>query len=465
MTTANTNFSWLPANLAGELQQGFLERELEEGLDSVLAYRATAVSETIPCSIGETLTRRRKGRKAPTRTPLPVSTLNALDNGLTPASYAMEQYQFTMQPYADTVDVDLLGTEATIADDFIANSRNNGVQAAQSRELIARYKLFSAYLGANSRVRTDLGASTTTTCHVDDIRGFTLTWVNGVITPVSASNTITVQEYAVGGSGVTQTLTVSAAVADATNASSAPDGISGVLTFAAATAPVNGDALVASFAPTVKRPAGHLTTAQMTVQDTLTLGLLQDAVASLRANAVPTQADGTFHVILDDISHRQLMADQDFKVYFASRQDSEVIKRQDVYVMLGMTFIPTANAYVQLPKTDANGGSGGTTTSQVTSTIRRPIVLGGECLIEGNFEGLETFLSRQGVSPIADTMLVDNVLQIVRPPLDRLNRFASLSWHWIGDYAVPTDVTATPSIIPTASNAAWKRAVVVEHAG
>lgn len=460
-----TEFAWLPANLAGELQQGFLERELEEGLDSVLAYRAMAVTETIPARIGETLTRTRKGRKAPTRTPLPVSGLNALDNGMTPSSYSIEQYQFTMQPYADTVDVDLLGTEATIADDFIANSRNNGVQAAQSRELIARYKLFSAYLGANTRVRADLSSSTTTSCHVDDIRGFQYTWVNGVITPVSASNPITVSEVAVSSGGVNQTLSVTAVTVDGTNASSSPDGISGVLTFATATSPVNGDALVASFAPTVKRPAGHYTTAQMTVQDTLTLGLLQDAVASLRSNAVPPMQDGTYHVILDDISHRQLMADQDFKVYFASRQDSQVIKRQDVYVMLGMTFIPTTNAYVQAPKTDANGGPGGTGVSQVTTTVRRPIVLGAECLIEGNFEGLETFLSREGVSPIADTMLVDNVLQIVRPPLDRLNRFASLSWHWIGDYAVPTDTTANSTIIPTASNAAWKRAVVVEHAG
>lgn len=460
---ASTNFAWLPTNLASELQTGFLERELEEGLDSVLAYRACAEIETIPGRIGETMTRTRKGRKTPTRTPLPVSTLNALDNGMNPASYSTEQYSFTLQPYADTVDVDLMGSEATIADDFIANARNNGVQAAQSRELISRYKLFSAYLGGNSRVRTDLGASTTTTCHVDDVRGFMYTWVNGVPTPVSPSNTITVQEYGVSAGGVTQTLTISAVTVDGTNLSTSPDGVSGVITFATATAPVNGDALVASFAPRVLRPAGRLTTASLTMQDTLTLSLLQDGVASLRANGIPTMADGTYHVVLDDVSHRQLMADQDFKVYFAASHESQTIKRSDVYVMLGMTFIPTTNAYVQ------NGGAannnGATGASAVNVTVRRPIMLGAECLIEGNFEGLETYLSREGVTPIANTMVVDNVLQIVRPPLDRLGRFASLSWHWIGDYAVPTDLTATPNIIPTASNAAWKRAVVIEHAG
>lgn len=461
MTVANTNFAWLPGNLATELQVGFLERELEEGLDSVLAYRSCAVQETIPGRIGETLTRTRKGRKVPTKTPLPVSTMNALDNGMSPSSYSIEQYSFTLQTYGDTVDVDLLGSEATIADDFIANSRNNGVQAAQSRELIARYKLFSAYLGANTRVRTDLGAGGTTTCHVDDVRGFLYTWVNGTPTGVSSANPISVQEYAVSAGGVTQTLNVTGVTIDGTNLSSSPDGISGVLTFSAATTPVNGDALIASFAPSIKRPSGHLSTAQLTMQDTLTLGLLQDSVASLRANGVPVMSDGTYHVILDDISHRQLMADQDFKVYFASRQDSEVIKRSDVYVMLGMTFIPTTNAYVQ---TTANN-NGATGASAVNVTVRRPIVLGAESLIEGNFEGMETYLDREGVDPIANTMMVDNVLQIVRPPLDRANRFAALTWQTIVDYAVPTDLTATPSIIPTASSAAWKRCAIVEHAG
>jgi hypothetical protein len=465
MTIATTDFAWLPSALANELQQGFLERELEEGLDSVLAYRSCAVQETIPGRIGETLTRTRKGRKAPTRTPLPVSTLNALDNGMTPSSYSIEQYSFTLQPYADTVDVDILGTEATIADDFIANSRNNGVQASQSRELISRFKLFSAYVGANTRVRSDLGSDSTTLVYVDDIRGFQNTWVNGTPIGVSGTNPITVQEYAVSSAGYTQSLTITAVAPTATNYSTTPDGVSGYLTIypAAANTPANGDALIASYAPAIKRPSGHVSDAQLSMQDTLTLGLLQDAVAGLRSNGVPVMSDGTYHVILDDVSHRQLMADQDFKVYFASRQDSEVIKRSDVYVMLGMTFIPTTNAYVQLGgSANANGSTGA---SQVGVTVRRPIVLGAECLIEGNFEGMETYLSREGVTPIANTMMVDNVLQIIRPPIDRLNRFASLSWTWIGDYAVPTDLTATPSIIPTASSAAWKRACVVAHAG
>jgi hypothetical protein len=51
----------------------------------------------------------------------------------------------------------------------------------------------------------------------------------------------------------------------------------------------------------------------------------------------------------------------------------------------------------------------------------------------------------------------------VREPLDRLGQFVSQSWDWIGGFAVPTDVTATTSIIPSASSARYKRCAVLEH--
>src|SRR2546422_36225 len=138
---AFTNF---PSGLTGLLQSGFLERELEEGLDSILAYRREAIEETIPARIGETLTKTRKGRKAPAATPLDPAAMTGLDQGLTPSSFTIEQYAFTMSPYGDTVDVDLLEELGGIADQMVANSRNNGVQAAQSLERIARKKLFAA---------------------------------------------------------------------------------------------------------------------------------------------------------------------------------------------------------------------------------------------------------------------------------------------------------------------------------
>jgi hypothetical protein len=46
-----------------------------------------------------------------------------------------------------------------------------------------------------------------------------------------------------------------------------------------------------------------------------------------------------------------------------------------------------------------------------------------------------------------------------------LQQIIAQSWYWIGGFTVPTDVTTNPTIIPTATNSAYKRAVIIEHIG
>lgn len=470
------NFETLPAQLQAIIQLGMLEREFEEGLDSVLAYRRLAGQETVPSRIGETLTRSRAGRKEPNIIPFNPASNTGLDNGMTPSDAAMEQYQFSMFQYGDSTDVDVLSDLVTAADQMVRVGRNNGVQAAQSLERISRKRLFASYNGGNTYVRTDLGASSLTTCYVDDISGFTTVLVNGVPTGISGANPLTVYDTVLS-TGAQQVLTVTGATPTATNHSQRPDGISGQLTFLSATAPTNGDQMVANNAPLIIRPQGHLTTAQLTGADTLTLGYLLDAATLLKNNGVPRMADGTYHVILDNTSERQLFADQDFKMFYAGRDQSSAYRMGQLHtdVVLGLTFIPTTESYVQLAGQMMNGtdskGNPQFTTSTATGSaavnvnVRRVLVSGAESLIQGDFQGLETWLARQGVNPIADVRLVNNIAHVVRPPLDRLSQFLSMSWTWIGDFAVPTDITATTLIIPTASNALFKRAVVIETAG
>lgn len=465
------NFDTLPLALQPIIQTGMLEREFEEGLDSVLAYRRLSLEETVPNRAGETLTRTRVGRKNPVTTAMNPANNTGLDNGLTPSDGTIEQYSFSMFQYGDAVDVDLMGDLVSIADNLIQKARNNGVQAAQSMERIARRKLFAAYAGGNTYVRTDLGAGSTTTCFVDDITGFLMVLVNGVPTAISGGNTLLVHEFSVS-TGVTQDLTVSAAIPEATNHSARPDGISGHLVFTAATLPVNGDALIAANAPMIIRPGGHLTTAQMNGSDTLTLGYLLDAQTNLKNNGVPPEADGTYQVIMDNQSERQLWADQDFKIFFAGRKDSEEYRNGEIYSLLGLKIIPTTESYVQqaLRQTSSvgvyNGTVSGATGASVVGTgIRRVIVSGAETMIQGSFEGLEGWLARQAVNAIGDVRLVNNVAHVFRPPLDRLQQFMSLAWTWIGDFAIPTDLTATSTIIPTASDALYKRSIIIEHAG
>ncbi len=444
-----------PAGLAAAEQGGFLARSVEEGLESNLAWRRVATREKIPAGIGDTYTHTRKGRLTPITTASTPQAGFTLDDGLTPATYSIEQYTLTLFDYQSAAgDVDLIQAQVGIFDQALAVARNSGVQAAQSKERIARGALFNAYLGGNTRVRTDLGASSTTTCHVDDIRGFQTVLVNGVVTAVSGTNTLTASE-----TGTTaQTLTITLVTADGTNHSVSPGGISGVLTFNTATAPTVSDAIVASNAPSIFRPYGRTTTMNLVGGDMLTIQLLLDMKAQLENNAVPTFDNGCYLCILDPTSMRQLFTDQDFKVYFAGRQDTEEVRRGFISEMFGIELMKTNETLIQAPTT--NGAD------IVNVTVRRPMMIGAEALIEGTFQGLDNYVRNLKLQPTTVMAeMVDDTVQLLRQPIDRLGRWYSWAWDWIGGYAVPTDLTANSAIIPTASNAYFKRAVIAEHAG
>ena len=465
-----TDFVAFPAGLAAALQTGFLNREFEEGLDSVLAYRRLALQETINTNIGETLTRTRKGRNAPSITPISGVNINSgLDNSLVSQSYSVEQYTITMFQYAQTQDVNLLQQLAGIADQAIAAARNNGVAAAQTLERLAKIQLYASYCGGNTFVRTDLGASSTTTVYVDDIRGFQYVSVNGVLTPVSGANPLQCYEFPTTSGGISQTFNVTGATAAGTSifpgsgGSGTTDGVAGFLTITGAgSAPVNGDAIIASNAAYIIRPNGKYSTNELVSTDVLTLGTIMDAVAYLRNAGVPPLANGTYACILDNTSLRQLFSDQQFMVLFAASSKTKEYVSGDVFELIGVTFIPTTEAYVQNP-------SG----SILKTVVRRPIVVGAEAMIQGNFEGMEMWLNRQGVegNTVSEVMLVNGVAQIIRVPLDRLQQVVSLSWSWIGGFACPTDLTANNTIVPTVGNnltggnPLYKRCVVIETAG
>jgi hypothetical protein len=434
-----------PAALQPIIQQGFLEREFQQALRSRLGYRACADREEFAVGIGETLTKTRVGLKPSITTPLAPATNTNLDNGMTAATWGVEQYTIVINHYAATTDLNMVTSRVGIASQFLQNAYVNGEQAARSLDELARNALFSAYFGGNTRVRTSL-ASAGPSVSMDDIRGFTTVAVNGVQTPVGAGATMTVTVGA-------NPYTLLGAVADATNVSSTPGGISGVLTFsgnvtvADATA---GNAVQSAVASVIVRPNGRATSAQIAAGDTLSVSNLLDCVATLRKNAVPT-IDGVYNCYLDPVSSRQLFADPDFKLLFQGATSSNAVFRNGVVSdFLGLRFVPTTEAYVQPHPTIAN------------AFIRRPIVCGQGALIEGDFAGM----AESDVAP-ADSVIsmVDGIAMVTREPLDRLQQIIAQSWYWIGGFCTPTDIGTNPTTVPTATNAAFKRAVMVEHLG
>jgi hypothetical protein len=434
-----------PAALQPIIQQGFLEREFEQALQSRLGYRACADREDIAVGIGETLTKTRVGLKPSVTTPVPPATNTNLDNGLTPSTWGVEQYTLTINHYAATTDLNMVTSRVGIASQFLQNAHVNGEQAARSLDELARNALFNSYFGGNTRVRTTLGSPGAAVA-VDDIRGFLTVFVNGVQTPVSTSNTLTVTIGA-------NPYTLLGAVADATNVSTAPNGISGVLTLSSAVSVSDGTAgnsVTSAIASVIIRPSQRGNTSSLLAGDTLTMSALLDAVAKLRMNAVP-EIDGVYNCYLGPVSARQLFADPDFRQLFQGATSANQVFRQGmVNDFLGLRFIPTTEAFVQ-PHPSLAG-----------LMIRRPIVCGQGALIEGDFAGM----AAEDIAP-ADSIvsIVDGVAMVTREPIDRLQQIIAQSWYWIGGFCTPSDTTTNPSTIPTATNAAFKRAAMIEHIG
>lgn len=436
-----------PAALQPMIQQGFLEREFQDGLESILGFRQIARREDFPNQIGETITKTRPGLKAPVTTPIVPSTNTNLDNGTTPSAWTIEQYTLSIDMYGDTIDLNMVTNRVGIVEQFLQNAKANGVQSAQSLDRLARNKLFNAYMGGNTRVRTTLG-SANATISVDDIRGFQYVFVNGVLIPVNGTNTIAVTVGA-------DVYNLTTATADGSNVSTAPGGISGTLTFSGTVTVADGTALnaVSAFntgtgvAPFILRPNGRATTAALVGTDLLTMGAVLDGVAYLRSNAVPT-VNGMYNLYLDPVSARQFFADPDFKLLFqGATSAAKEFKMGRVVELVDVRVIPTTEAYQQ-----AIGGV----------KIRRAILCGADSLVEGDFEGT-------GASDIPGNNgiieMIDSIAMVTREPLDRFQQIIAQSWYWIGGFCVPTDQTVNANIVPTASASYYKRAVVIEHAG
>ncbi len=434
-----------PAALQPIIQQGFLEREFSQALQSRLGYRACADRVKVAVGIGETLTKTRAGLKPSVTTPLAPATNTNLDNGLSPTTWGVEQYTISINLYAATTDLNVVTERVGIASQFLQNAYVNGEQAARSLDELSRNALFGAYLGGNTRVRTTL-ASAGPSVSVDDVRGFLTVFVNGVQQPVSSSNPMTVTI----GASVYSLIAVSA---DAINVSTSPNGISGTLTLSGTVSVSDGTALntvTAASGSTILRPSDRGNTSLITASDTLTMANLLDAVAKLRMNAVP-EIEGAYNCYLDPVSARQLFADPDFKQLFqGATSANQVFKKGMTNDFLGLRFVPTTEAFVQ-PHPTLSG-----------LMVRRPVICGQGALIEGDFAGM----AATDVAPSDSIVsMVDGIAMVTREAIDRLQQIIAQSWYWIGGFCAPSDTTTNPTTVPTATNAAFKRAVVVEHIG
>lgn len=459
------SFGPFPTAVQNAIQQNFLEKAFIEPLLNKLVYREISDKEDFPGRIGYTITKTRMGLMIPNLTPLDPSTNTNIDNGLNPINYADEQYTLGIAQYPQPApNVNLMDDEVTIASFMMANSDRLGMATATAVDRLARNALFNAYMSGNTFLTT---TATGTAQTVDDTRGFQTVVVDGNVVPVSISNPLPVYvngvlKYVTGfsndGSNVSTTI--------------ATGGTSGTLTFSASVTGTAGQAVVGAYAPLIVRPNARATSAAIQSSDLFNMTSILSAVSYLRNNAVQ-KIRGRYNCYLNSTSMNQLFQDPEFQLLNRGVSVRDPVYRDaEVYEFLDVRLIQTTETFVQ----SAGLVDGSVTVAQA---IQRPIVCGAGSMVEGVFtRGLNAIQNLNSDMGIGETRmdyaggvsLLDpswskmGFYYHVRPPIDRLGQIISQTSNYVGGFVVPTDVTTTSSIIPTASSAYYKRAVIIETA-
>lgn len=459
-----SEFQALPTPIQLLIQEKWLERVVMDGLSSKRAYRRLADKEDFPGGIGETVTKTRQARKPARIKKLDPTNMLTQNNGPTASTVGYEQFTLTLADYGDKIALNIRQDEVKYKGEFLRNGGLNADQAAATLEFLSRNELHNKYMAGDTVVCTNIGASTTTTCRVNDIRGFETIFVGGVLKDVSGTNPLTVKATRPDGSIETLSVTAAARHAPADNVSSAKQrseedeemcGISGQITFATiGVALQDGTRVQAADGAVIIRANGKASTNLLLGSDMFTMSMVLDAKVQLSKNNIP----GPYVCVADDDSMRQLFADPEFQVLFQGAFGSKEYQSGQVFSLLGVTFVPTTEAFQQAPF--AAAGAHG-----VAQTIKRPMLIGSNALIQANFAGNKSYLGPVAGDAIGNVQLIDDIVFITRPPIDDYQQNVMQSWLWGGAYACPTDSTATPSVIGTASRARFKRAVAMEHAG
>jgi len=412
----------VPAQIQAMLQNGILDRVFRDALVPNFLFPAIADSEPWQGGLGDTKTFTRKGLLTPATTPVTGSDPS-------PSTYGIEQWSVVMDQYANSMDTNMLSNAMALANKFLADIETLGINAGQTINQIARNKLYAAYSGG--RTWATSASTTSTALVVQSVDGFSTVLVNGVPTPVSGANPLSIT---VGGTGNTVV-----GVNTATK----------TLTLGTAISATVGQAVVAANAPSTIRAAGTNSAYDLSSSNTATFAMFRSAVARLRKMNVPTLG-GYYVAHIDPDTEAQLFSDSDFKQALQGRVDSPIYRDLSIGRFGGIDWVRN----IETPT--ISGGSAG------TLTVHRPIVLGGSALMAAPFDGTGSLLSGTGVEDVPEVRMVNvapgvDITLLVRPPQDRLQQVLSSTWSWVGDYGVPTDAG-------TGDAALFKRGVVVEHA-
>lgn len=453
----------LPPDIVSAIQDRTLERMFHDALYPRLLFRSEAMPETWAANLGE--------RAVFTRTGLiPVST-TPLTPGTDPApdSYALEQWEVEARQFGKSIDTHMPTSYVALAPLFLRNTTQLGLNAGETLNRLTRNALYRAYLGGNT-VTIAAALAGALTLRVASLNGFSERVINARPTPVSPANPLPIAINVVG----EPANTVVGAVPDNPLDPFGP----GTITLGAVTTnpiPLR-TAVLASTRSRITRVGGALSIDGITGANVLTLQTIIDTVARLRANKIPPQSDGYYHVHVTPEGEAQLFADAQWRQLFQSLPDSAVYRDLAIGQLVGCRFYrntenPNDGNSGLLIDTSGGAGAareaseiGGEVINQAGVGIRRAIVIGGGAIYEKYLDESK-FITEAGVQgKIGEFSVTNNGVQVMttriryiaRAPQDRLQQVVSQTWSWSGDFGIPSDGL-------TGDASRYKRAAVIEH--
>lgn len=413
----------LPQDLQAIVQSDTLQRKWEDTPYAKLGFRTAADKETFSAGWGETITKTRPGLRATPQTPLSAANSASFSSGMTPSTFGVEQYTLALEMWGDQAESNLVTEGVAIKSKFKKDFETLHEQANRKVDELARDELFDGYMGGNTRLRNNASSST---IQVDDIRGISPGMVLKVGTDLRT----------VHASGATANV--------ALGASTVFRGVPGDVVLTASVTASANVAVVAETAPLILRANATATTsAGLTANDKITSSMIIKAVARHRANGVEP-IDGFYNLFIDPEQASALLEDQKFLQAFQGAGNSAEFVNGAVSHLYGVRLIVQNMSPID--------GSG----------VRRAIVVGKGALVESVFTESGYNNVAQAGAGISHVTLGNGIAHIIRPALDAAGMWVTQSWIYIGGFVVPTDKGTTSQVIPTATNAALKRAIILE---
>lgn len=446
------------------VQQNILERAFHDALFPRLLYRGCATPQLWPANVGDTMVFTGVGLIKPKMAPLAPGVDPA------PSSYQSEQWNATIQQYADSIDTHMPTSIVAIANLFLRNAHQLGLSSGMALNRLVRDRLFNAAMSGIT-VTTAVQGVASASMHVQRLNGFTKARRPDLPagSPVRYDTVTASNPLAITIGGVANTVVGFAS--DFPGDEVGP----GTLTLGTATTWAARAAVVASDATFLQRVGGGATIDALTTANVMTLADIRAVVARFWQQNVPEMPDGRFHCHLSPTAQTEVFADNEFQRLLTALPDYYMYRQFALGELLGTVFF--RNSESPIPQTIAGGT---TATYDPTDPIALELFVGGvstgtpvqHTLFVGQgaiyeyYQELGQLVTEAGVTGrVGEPRITNNSIEvsteriqlIIRAPLNRLQDLVSTSWKFIGDWPTRTDGT-------TGDAARYKRVAVIEHA-